>query len=95
MTLTYWLVAAAFLNLASLIAFIFDKLKARSGKWRVSEKALLLFTFWGPIGAILGVWWVRHKSRKLAFLLPFFLVLLLSLVAQGAVLYFLAVKDVR
>jgi uncharacterized membrane protein YsdA (DUF1294 family) len=56
-------------NGISLAIFGIDKLKSKTGGWRVSESKLLLFAFFGPFGAILGMLLFRHKTHKLKFLL--------------------------
>ncbi|MBO9575267.1 MAG: DUF1294 domain-containing protein [Sphingobium sp.] len=55
-------------NLCALIAFGYDKARARAGKRRVRERDLLLFALLGgSAGAIAGRWLFRHKTRKLGF----------------------------
>ena len=71
-------VILAVLNLLCLAAYWLDKLKAKWGKARVPESRLLLFTFLGPLGSIAGIWWIRHKNRKVAYLVKYFVVLILS-----------------
>jgi uncharacterized membrane protein YsdA (DUF1294 family) len=68
----------AVLNLLCLAVYWADKLKATRGKARVPESKLLLFTFLGPVGSVAGVWWVRHKNRKVSYLAKYVPVLLLS-----------------
>jgi uncharacterized membrane protein YsdA (DUF1294 family) len=70
------------LNLLCLVAYWIDKLKAKHGKPRIPEAKLLLFTFLGPVGSIAGVWWIRHKNRKVSYLVKYVLVLLLSFAAH-------------
>ncbi len=57
-----------------------DKRRAINGKYRISEKTLLLWAFFGPIGGILGMQHFRHKTQKLKFkiLVPGFLALQLA-----------------
>ena len=64
-----------FLNLAVLIVYGPDKLKAERNKWRISERTLLLLAFFAPFGAIAGMLIFRHKTRKKLFtvLVPLFL----------------------
>jgi uncharacterized membrane protein YsdA (DUF1294 family) len=52
-----------------------DKLCAKLHMGRISEKTLLLFSFFGALGGILGMFVFRHKTRKLKFqiLLPIFI----------------------
>jgi uncharacterized membrane protein YsdA (DUF1294 family) len=76
------LVTLTVLNLLCLVVYWVDKLKAKHGKPRIPEAKLLLFTLLGPAGSIAGVWWVRHKNRKVSYLVKYFLVFLLSLAAH-------------
>lgn len=46
-----------------------DKYKARKGKWRISERALLLSgAAFGACGAFLGMIIFHHKNKTLIFL---------------------------
>ncbi|MBE6634634.1 MAG: DUF1294 domain-containing protein [Ruminococcaceae bacterium] len=52
----------------TLILYIADKIKAKMGAWRIKEKTLLLFSFFGGgLGGLLGMFLLRHKTRKLYF----------------------------
>lgn len=63
----------AFLATMSVIAFFayaVDKRKAKKGKWRISEKALLLFSFLGGgIGGYASMLLFRHKTKHWDFIL--------------------------
>lgn len=55
-------------NLITLAVYIIDKIKARRHAWRISEAALLLWAVaGGSIGALVGIFIVRHKSQHLKF----------------------------
>jgi uncharacterized membrane protein YsdA (DUF1294 family) len=61
------------LNLATLLAYGYDKLLARSGMQRVPELALhLLSVCGGTVGAFAGQILFRHKTRDARFRLIFF-----------------------
>ena len=68
-----------------LIAFILygaDKRRARKGRWRIPESVLLGFGFFGgSIGALLGMYLFRHKTKHWQFkvLVPVFFILHLAL----------------
>ena len=64
----------ALINAASYALYGIDKFKARKDKWRISEQSLLIVSFFGPIGAILGMQQFRHKTQKpiFRFLVPAF-----------------------
>ncbi len=56
-----------------------DKAAARADSWRISEHTLLLLGLaCGWPGAVLAQRWLRHKSRKPAFQLRFWLTVLLN-----------------
>lgn len=49
-----------------------DKLKATKGKWRIKEATLFFFAiFGGGIGATLGMYVFRHKTKHWYFKLFF------------------------
>ena len=59
-----------------------DKWKAQTGRWRISEKALLLSAaLFGAAGAFLGMRIFRHKTKHWYFqiFVPIFLILQLSI----------------
>lgn len=64
----------ALINAASYALYGMDKFKARNDKWRISEQSLLIASFFGPIGALLGMQQFRHKTQKpmFKFLVPAF-----------------------
>ena len=74
-----WIICAlAAINMVTFILYGWDKQCARKGRWRVPEKVLLGFAFFGgSVGALLGMRAFRHKTkhRKFSILVPLFLVL--------------------
>lgn len=57
-------------NLIAAIVTVADKSKAKRGKWRVKERTLLLLSaLGGGIGMYLTMHIIRHKTRKLKFML--------------------------
>jgi len=63
-------------NLVALLMYAYDKMMARRGDQRISERSLLLLALLGPFGALAGMRWFRHKTRKMKFkLVPLFAVL--------------------
>ena len=57
-------------NAAALALMLADKQKARRGVWRIPEATLLgIAVFGGSIGAIIGMYLFRHKTRHLKFAL--------------------------
>ena len=50
------------------IAYGLDKGRAKSGKWRIPERTLLLLALiGGSLGALAGMILFRHKTRKPKF----------------------------
>jgi uncharacterized membrane protein YsdA (DUF1294 family) len=79
-----WLGGLALLYLlasgACFLLYAFDKRAARRGARRTPERTLLLLGFLcGWPGALLAQHWLRHKSAKTSFLLPFWLTVLANL----------------
>ena len=63
-------------NAAAFVLMLADKQKARRGAWRIPEKTLLgIAAIGGSIGAILGMYLYRHKTRHAAFSLGLPLIL--------------------
>ncbi len=61
------------MNLVAMMLYAYDKMMARKGDRRISERTLLLMALLGPFGAMAGMRWFRHKTRKLKFkLVPLF-----------------------
>ncbi len=62
---------ALLIGAISLITFLLyaaDKRRAIKGKWRISEKKLLGFSFFGGgVGGYLAMFLTRHKTRKFKF----------------------------
>lgn len=55
-------------NLAAFALYGIDKRRAKRGKWRVPEAALLLIAvIGGSVGALAGMYLFRHKTRKPRF----------------------------
>ena len=63
-------------NAAAFILMLLDKQKSRRSAWRISEATLLgVAVIGGSIGAILGMYLFRHKTRHLKFTLGLPLIL--------------------
>jgi len=76
-----FVVLLAVVNIGSLMFFGFDKLKSKSGGWRIPESRLLLVALAGPFGAYIGMLLFRHKTRKIKFLLvPLFVFIQILLI---------------
>lgn len=70
-------IAAVYIIVINVITFFVfgkDKYAAKKDKWRISEATLFLITFLGGgIGAMLGMKFLHHKTKKFkfAFGIPF------------------------
>ena len=75
------------INLIGFFIMYIDKRKAQYGRWRISEKTLLIIAMLGgAIGTMLGMYKFRHKTRKLKFTLGFPVILISELII---IIYFL------
>ena len=78
-----WTLVLGWIALVSLVVFVLavaDKRRAARGRARVPERTLLLLALvGGSPGLLAAMLLVRHKTRKLAFLAPLALILLLQL----------------
>ena len=77
-----------FLNLISFLMFVFDKNKARKGKHRTSEKALLSVSVIAPFGAAVGMNLASHKTRKAKFRLVYLFVLVHAILMAYLLRYY-------
>ena len=79
----YWLILIAYLFIVNIVSFIIygaDKFYATSKHRRVPEKKLLLLALLGgSLGAIIGMNFFRHKTRKNSFLIWFIIIFLCQL----------------
>lgn len=64
----FWPVYLIVINALSFILMLADKRRAQKKKWRISEATLLWSAaLGGSIGALLGMYLVRHKTKHLRF----------------------------
>lgn len=63
--LLYYLIT---INAASFGFMLIDKHRAKKGYWRIPERTLLALALaGGSLGALAGMYLVRHKTRKNRF----------------------------
>ena len=68
------------LNIVAFVLFALDKRKARHGKWRIPEVALLLVALLGgSVGALMAMQLFNHKTKKNLFRIGIPVVLLVQL----------------
>ncbi|WP_237215654.1 DUF1294 domain-containing protein [Ruegeria lacuscaerulensis] len=78
------------INTLTLLAFGWDKLRARRRKRRVPERRLLwLAALGGGPGAVVGRWIFRHKTRKGRFSAWLFAILIVQAAACYAAFTYL------
>ncbi len=78
------------INVITFFYFGFDKLRSRLGEQRVSEKTLwLLSLIGGSVGALLGMKFFRHKTKKLSFQAGMAMVVMI----QVGLLFFIFFKN--
>ena len=67
----FWEILVIIFGILSVITFFMygiDKFKAQRGKWRISEKALLVSSFiGGAMGGFLAMQLFRHKTKHWYF----------------------------
>lgn len=82
-TLTYYFFC---INVLTFLLYGIDKWKAQKGKWRIPEETLIwLAIVGGSIGAFLGMYLFRHKTKHKKFTLGIPAIIL----AQAVIVYFL------
>lgn len=70
----------AAVNLAAFLTYGWDKMKAKRNEWRVPEKTLLaLAVVGGSVGALAGMQFFHHKTRKWKFKVGVPLILLIQI----------------
>lgn len=64
----YFYMLSVVLNVFTFLLYGADKRKARKNRWRIPEKVLILSALaLGALGALLGMYAFRHKTRKPLF----------------------------
>ncbi len=75
------------LSLVLLLCMYQDKERAKRKQWRISEKTLFALAIGGgALGGILGIYLLRHKTKKTAFTVGFPLITVLHFVLLGWVI---------
>jgi len=74
------------INATTFLLMLVDKQKARKKQWRIPEATFFgCALFGGSIGCILGMYTVRHKTKKPLFYIGMPIIVLF----QGIILFFL------
>ena len=75
------------INLIGILIMFIDKKKAIKQSWRIPEKTLLIIALLGgSIGTMIGMYWFRHKTKKLRFTIGFPVILISEI---ALIIYFL------
>lgn len=70
------------INALAFVLMLADKQKARKNRWRIPERTLMLTALLGgSVGALLGMYTFRHKTRHIKFTLGIPAILILQLLA--------------
>lgn len=66
--MTYFFLYLLLINALAFALMLADKHKARKKRWRIPERTLMLSAlFGGSIGALAGMYLLRHKTRHIKF----------------------------
>ena len=85
----YFFLYLLLINAAAFVLMLVDKIKAKKNRWRIPERTLIgSAVLGGSIGAIMGMYTFRHKTRHLKFTLGVPAIL----IAQIALTVFLIAK---
>ena len=78
------------INLISVLVCVFDKLKAKRGGWRISEKALFSLCFLGgSVGMYISMRLIRHKTLHKRFMIGIPLIILIQIATIILIIKFL------
>ena len=59
----------AVVNLVVFAMYGIDKFKAKHNLWRIPEATLLMGAVFGVVGALVGMYVFRHKTKKAKFVI--------------------------
>ena len=66
----YFLLYLLLINAVAFVLMLADKQKARKNRWRIPERTLIgSALLGGSLGALLGMYTFRHKTKHLKFTL--------------------------
>lgn len=82
-----WLILVyAVINLVVFVMYGIDKYKAKHKKWRIPEATLIGAAVFGVFGALAGMYFFRHKTKKPKFYITVPAILVIE-VAAAVCLY--------
>ena len=66
----YFLLYLLLINAVAFLLMLVDKIKAKKNRWRIPERTLFgSALLGGSVGALLGMYTFRHKTKHLSFTL--------------------------
>ena len=66
----YFLLYLLLINAVAFLLMLADKIKAQKNRWRIPERTLFgSALLGGSVGALLGMYTFRHKTKHLSFTL--------------------------
>lgn len=75
------------INAVSFLLMLIDKYKARKNLWRIRESTLIITAaVGGSIGALMGMYTFRHKTKHLRFTLGIPIILAIQLLIAYCVI---------
>lgn len=85
--LKYFIIYLIIINIIAFLAMYIDKKRAKMGRWRIKEHTLfILALIGGSVGAIIGMYTFRHKTKKARFFIGFPIILIVE-VLLGFMIY--------
>jgi len=76
-----WVIYLIIMNVIGFFIMGIDKWKAKRNSWRIPEKTLFLVTLLGGgIGTNIGMYYFRHKTKKMEFIIGFPTITILEIV---------------
>ena len=83
----YFLLYLLLINAGAFLLMLVDKRKARKNRWRIPERTLIgSALLGGSVGALLGMYTFRHKTKHWYFKLGFPALLVVQIVLLALVL---------
>jgi len=84
----YFIIYLLIINAAAFLLMLIDKQKAKKNRWRIPESTLMLSAaLGGSIGALVGMYTFRHKTKHLKFTLGIPAILVIQLLLGGYLAY--------
>lgn len=73
-----WILPYVIVNIVVFSMYGVDKYKAKHKKWRIPEATLLTAAVFGVLGAMAGMYFFRHKTKKSKFFVTVPVILVLE-----------------